>query len=49
MHKIIIKQLFDSVDQGTARRLDADLVDESRSISFSLVKIVLNQVLKYSR
>jgi hypothetical protein len=36
MHKTIIKQLFDGVDEGTVRRLAADLARESRSINFML-------------
>lgn len=36
MHKMIIKQLFDRVDEETVRRLAADLAHESKSISFML-------------
>ncbi len=36
MHKIVIKQLFDSVNEETVRGLASDLAHESRSISFIL-------------
>jgi hypothetical protein len=39
MHKIIVKQLFDSVDKETLRRLAADLAHESRSINFMLTGV----------